>query len=168
MARHPQAELTGRRFGRFAVVGKLGMFPNGAHWVCICDCGNVVEKTTGNLNDRTFGCRECVYKLIPGRRTHGESGTKLYMIWANMRQKCSDPDHTDWKYYGGKGVRVCAEWQTYDTFRAWAKANSYQEGLTIDRGDPDGNYEPGNCEWVTQSVNSKRRWHPKVVHEART
>lgn len=73
-----------------------------------------------------------------------------------MRQRCTNPNDQGWKYYGGKGIRVCSEWDDFIAFRDWASAAGYEIGLTIDRLNPNAGYEPGNCEFVTRSENSKR------------
>jgi ribosome modulation factor len=75
-----------------------------------------------------------------------------------MRDRCEKPHTRGYKYYGGKGVSICPEWATYVPFRDWARANGYSEGLTIDRLDSDGDYSPGNCEWVTHAENLRRMW----------
>lgn len=62
----------------------------------------------------------------------------------------------NFQYYGGKGIRVCDEWQNYIAFALWARSNGYQEGLSIERKDSNGNYEPSNCEWISRAENTRR------------
>jgi hypothetical protein len=73
-----------------------------------------------------------------------------------MKARCSNPNLRAYQWYGAKGVKVCNEWHTWETFRDWANAHGYARGLVIDRVDPNGNYEPSNCQWITQSENAKR------------
>lgn len=73
---------------------------------------------------------------------------RLYSIWNNMRQRCNNHKRADFKYYGGKGVSVCAEWDDFRNFAKWAIQSGYQNTLTIDRLNLDGNYEPSNCRWI--------------------
>lgn len=85
------------------------------------------------------------------------AGLKLYQSWVAMRRRC-DPEVEPIRNarWAGRGIKVCAEWQDFVVFRQWAMDNGYREGLSLDRLDNDGDYEPSNCEWVTRSVNSKR------------
>lgn len=82
--------------------------------------------------------------------------TRLYELWKGMWARCENPKHISYKYYGGKGIKVCLLWVNYTTFRQWALTNGYSPGLSIDRKDSDKNYDPDNCHWVTRSENSRR------------
>jgi len=75
-------------------------------------------------------------------------------------QRCSNPNSHNWELYGGRGIRVCEAWKDFGNFKAWAEASGYADNLTIERVNPDGDYDPSNCEWVTRSVNSWRAKHP--------
>lgn len=92
--------------------------------------------------------------------THRKSGTKIYYVWIEMRQRCNNPHNKRFKHYGKRGISVCREWdESFESFYEWALANGYKEGLSIDRIDVNGKYEPSNCRWVTQlrQVNNTRR-----------
>jgi hypothetical protein len=90
---------------------------------------------------------------------HGGSGTALFMVLNGMKTRCENPNSTAYKWYGAKGVKVCPEWKDFAVFRDWAMSHGYKKGLTIDRIDPDGDYCPDNCRWITRSENSKRVQH---------
>lgn len=77
-------------------------------------------------------------------------------MWADMRRRCANPNRKDFKYYGGRGISVCKEWERYSVFREWAMSNGYADNLTIDRINNDGNYEPGNCQLIIRSENSRK------------
>ncbi len=79
----------------------------------------------------------------------------LYNIWCHMRGRCKSPSSPDYPTWGGRGISVCSEWDDYAIFRQWAIANGYKKGLTIDRKDSNGNYEPNNCRWLTRSEHGK-------------
>ncbi len=81
----------------------------------------------------------------------------LFTVLNTMKSRCNNKNVHAYKWYGGRGIKVCDEWRVFKVFEAWAYANGYQKGLTIDRIDNDGNYEPSNCRWITQSENSKSR-----------
>ncbi|XOS91830.1 hypothetical protein ACLMAB_26130 [Brevibacillus laterosporus] len=80
-----------------------------------------------------------------------------------MHKRCSDPKHDRYKWYGGKGVAVCEEWNDYLVFREWAHANGYTDDLTIDRIDVDGNYCPENCQWVDMKVQANNRHNNRII-----
>ncbi|MFD0636351.1 hypothetical protein [Catenulispora yoronensis] len=90
-------------------------------------------------------------------RYHGESRSKLHGVWANMRERCSNPTSTKRAAYGGRGITVDPSWDNYLVFAAWARSNGYAEGLSIDRIDNDAGYGPENCRWITDLENLLNR-----------
>lgn len=88
---------------------------------------------------------------------HGESFTRLYRTWAGMKARCNNKFSSNFKYYGGRGIFVCQEWEAdFTNFRNWALSHGYTDTLTIDRIKNDGNYEPSNCQWLTKSENTRK------------
>lgn len=107
-------------------------------------------------------------------RTRGMSKTKLYRIWADMKARCTRTRYDHYDRYGGRGIRVCDEWiNSFEAFMEWAKTNGYVEGLSIERVDVDGNYEPSNCKWIEKRLqqrntcNTIRLEHDGVVKSLR-
>lgn len=91
------------------------------------------------------------------KETHGERKTRLYRIWWSIIGRCKYKSHTSYKWYGAKGIKVCEEWKTYENFSKWAKSHGYDDTLTIDRLNSDGDYEPNNCRWVDEKTQANNR-----------
>lgn len=88
--------------------------------------------------------------------THGGANTRLYGVWSAMKERCGNPKNRSYKHYGARGISVCDEWANdFSSFRSWAMSNGYSENLTIDRIDFNGNYEPGNCRFVTTAMQNR-------------
>lgn len=104
----------------------------------------------------------CLHNDLLAERhlTHGDSASRLYNIWAGMRNRCNNENNQAYKHYGGRGISICKEWDdSYETFKEWAVSHGYSEHLTIDRIDVNGDYCPDNCKWSTdkeQSRNTRR------------
>ena len=156
-------DLTGRRFGSLTVIRRSEDYVQGngrrrAKWLCLCDCGTEKEIIGENLRcGKTLSCGCFQKKKASDSLTkHGETDTRLYNVWCAMKRRCNNSSVPEYKNYGGRGIKVCDEWnREYGEFKEWALREGYDDNLprgvcTLDRIDVNGNYEPDNCRWVTQ------------------
>ena len=153
--------LTGQRFNRLLVIGRAPnrMNSTAARWICQCDCGNTTIVLGQNLRQaKTVSCR-CLRleraKTQLDRRTHGRSHTPVYYVWQTMRRRCTNPAHPKYSNYGGRGIIVCDRWLNFENFVA--DMGERPKGLTLERKDNDGNYDPGNCKWATYTEQARNR-----------
>ena len=128
-------EIVGKRFNRLVVEKRIDDYvapSGGVHkkYACICDCGQKVTVLKEHLTSKRQQSCGCLRKEN-GLVKHGEVNTRLYRIWGNMCNRCSNPNNPAWKNYGGRGIFVCDSWRKYENFRDWALKNGYNDTLTI-------------------------------------
>ena len=161
-------DMTGQRFGRLTVIRRAGLSQNReATWFCLCDCGNeCIVRRTCLVRGYTKSCGCLNIEAIKARRsTHKKTRTRLYGVWANMIQRCTNPKHNRYHRYGGRGITVCEEWRSdFNAFYEWAMAHGYNENAprgqcTIDRIDNDNGYCPDNCRFADAKTQRGNQTH---------
>lgn len=151
---------SGDVFSRLTVLEELSVSAHGNRRVlCKCECGEEKVFLLSGVrsgNTKSCGCLKREY-LQRKNSTHGMSGTPLYRVWCQMKQRCENDIDKAYKNYGERGITVSGEWKEFEVFYKWAIESGYEKGLTIERVDVNGNYSPKNCVWIPFENQSKNR-----------
>lgn len=155
-------DMTGQTIGRWTVLQRGAQTPGGqTTWTCVCECGAEKDVTAILLRDgrsRSCGCLKSELTVARSTR-HGHSNsvrvTPTYHSWAGMIQRCTNPQSSRWKDYGGRGITVCERWMTFADFLADMGVKPPR--TSIERTRNDVGYEPGNCTWATSKTQSRNK-----------
>ena len=159
----------GETYGKLTVIERIGrmnnMATNHIYYKVKCICGNE-EETRGSLlrNGKKKMCLDC-YRKNSKRYKHGLAGkNRIYKIWTHMKGRCLNKTDSEYFRYGGRGISICKEWEKdFMNFYNWAITNGYEENLTIDRINNNGNYEPDNCRWTDMKTQSNNRRSNRMI-----
>lgn len=158
--KHNLKNMSGYVFNDCKVIERVESKNKRAMWLCECFCGNrFIESGTRIRNGSKKSCG-CLRKKKTSERntTHNKSQTRLYRIWCNMKARCNNSNNPAFDRYGGRGIKVCDEWnKSFNEFYKWAKISGYTNELTIERVDNDGNYEPDNCKCANYSIQGRNK-----------
>lgn len=166
-------DLTGKQFDRWYVIEFFGIFSNGSSkWLCECECGTKKPVFGFSLTKGESRSCGCLQKEVATENwtIHGHHKTRLYSIYMGMKSRCNYDNSSSYDRYRGRGISICEEWNNdFITFYDWANKNGYEEHLTLDRIDNDGNYEPSNCRWATvKEQNNNMSSNIVVTHNGKS
>ena len=172
-------DLTGRTFGNWVVICPVGVREIGKDkvkkmfWLCECQCDAKTRREipTDSLksgNSKSCGCLKIKATVerstIHGFARRGKNGSSIYHVWHEMKERCINKNNNSYSRYGGRGITVCDEWKdSFITFKDWAFSNGYEIGLSIDRIDNNGNYEPSNCRWTDAKTQANNKRCCRIV-----
>lgn len=161
--------LQGQKFGRLTVVSlhHISHKPKSReYYLCKCDCGKEIIAEKWNLKTKHTNSCGCFAKEVRAKNhlKHGKGGTRIHKIWRGMKTRCYNKNSNAYYRYGKRGIKICDEWKDdFMSFYNWAISNGYKQGLTIDRINNDGNYEPLNCRWATIKEQCANRSSTKIL-----
>jgi len=164
-------DITNQKFGRLTTVRRVATVKKRAMWECVCECGNMTI-TAGHLlrrgDTRSCGCLGPELASQRGKilfRKHGHAvlRTPEYRAWASMKERCLNPRHRFYSYYGGRGITICERWMlSFEKFLSDMGSRPSSKH-SLDRRDNNGNYEPENCRWATAKVQMHNRRLPLMI-----
>lgn len=171
---HNFIDLTGKKFGKLTVLGidyknvyreNSGKKRTIIYWLCQCECGNTTTIRGESLKNGITKSCGCYNKEMLTK--HGLCDTRIYICWSDIKQRCYNLKNKRYKDYGARGIKMCDEWldeeNGFTNFYNWAIENGYKDNLTIDRIDVNGNYEPSNCRWASNKIQSRNRRNNKMI-----
>lgn len=168
MHSHNFIDLNGKKFGRLTVIEYAGRENNNSYYICKCDCGEIKKFRASHLtSERTKSCGCLNKELTIDRSTKHGYATALYKhpmyrVWYGMKNRCYNKNTRGYEYYGARGISVCEKWHSFNGFLE-DMGGLYKRGLTLDRIKVNGNYEPSNCRWATQAMQSRNRTDNKYI-----
>lgn len=157
-------DLTGRRFFRWTVTGLSHQVGKMLYWHCVCDCGTKRAVFGADLKRGGSRSCSCLMREAAAERgtTHGMMRHPAYRSWVYMKGRCENPKTSGYHLYGGRGIKVCKRWSSFERF--WADMGpAWREGLTLERINVNGGYKPSNCKWATRKEQAGNRRTARLI-----
>jgi len=158
-------DITGQKFGRLTVTKMVDKRDDRGRviWELDCACGNKMALPLSSFKYGNTSSCGCLRRELVGddHRTHGMSKTSTYSAWLAMRKRCNNPNSEDYPLYGGRGIKVCSRWDSFENF--YSDMGTRPKGLSIDRIDVNGDYTPENCRWVNAKVQARNKRNSRIV-----
>jgi len=151
-----------QKIGRLTIKEIISNTGNRTKFICQCECGNQITVSADRIlsgHTLSCGCLQSETRKQNGvnSKKHGFVNSPLYYVHNSMVQRCENANNQAFSNYGGRGISVCDEWHDVKTFCEWALTHGYRHGLSIDRINNGGNYEPTNCRWATMKEQGNNR-----------
>ena len=166
-----KTNLKGEHFGQWVVIGEAQKKCGRRYLWCECSCGITKEVSQISLTQgKSTECKSCSLRQIKTKHGHGKQTSGLYSVWKNMKSRCLNPNRGCYEYYGGRGIGVCKDWLTFESFLK-DMGEGYEVGLTLERIDNSKGYSPENCRWATveeQNSNTRRSLHLEYLGKVYT
>jgi hypothetical protein len=163
----PWSHLTGHKSYHLTVIYPLGHVHRGGKdtiWRCSCTCGKFFSATEKDIHSGVVSSCGCLPPINKGSRNysskfhkHGMSGTAEWYAWSSAKQRCFNTNNPSYRHYGGRGITMCKEWKSSFQLFYNDMGRKPDPNMSLDRIDPNGNYEPANCRWATEEQQSNNR-----------
>jgi hypothetical protein len=161
-------DVTGERYARLTAVRRLPNKGRSTRWLFRCECGAETEASLGAVKSGAIKSCGCLNnESLRSRARHRMRHTATYRAWQGAKGRCLNPNNKGYENYGGRGIAICDRW--VESFEAFLEdMGECPAGLSLDREDVNGNYEPGNCRWATRSQqNANVRGRMRIEHEGK-